>query len=255
MARYQIILAYDGTLFEGFQRQKEARTVQVEFEAVLHQLSWQGQSILAAGRTDSGVHATGQVVVFDLDWKHTLGDLKRALNSYLPRDMVVKELSEVHENFHPRFDACWRTYQYSIYQDTDRNPLWERYAWRICPAVDLQRLKLCAEVLLGSHDFAFFGNPPKPGGSTVREVIAASWVEQPGSQIRFEVTANAFLFHMVRRLVYGQILVGQGKTHMHNWADAVGKISPLPSGLAPPQGLVLVAVGYSLNGKKRRELI
>jgi tRNA pseudouridine38-40 synthase len=253
MARYQVILAYDGTQFEGFQRQKGARTVQVDFEATLHQLGWQGQSILAAGRTDSGVHATGQVVVFDLDWKHTLGDLKRALNSYLPQDMAVKELSEVSENFHPRFDACWRTYQYSIYQDTERNPLWERYAWRVCPAADLQRMRACAGVLPGSHDFAFFGNPPKPGGNTVREVIAASWSEQPDGQICFEVTANAFLYHMVRRLVYGQVMVGQGKIELQDWSDAVQTIRPLPPGLAPPQGLALVAVGYSLNGKRRRE--
>ena len=117
--------------------------------------------------------------------------------------------------------------------------------------MDFQQLRECAEILPGLHDFAFFGNPPKPGGNTVREVIAASWGNQAGGQMRFEVTANAFLYHMVRRLVYGQILVGQGKISIQDWSDAVQKIRPLPPGLAPPQGLVLVAVGYSVHGKRR----
>ncbi|TLN02249.1 tRNA pseudouridine synthase A [bacterium] len=136
MARYQIILAYDGTDFLGYQRQEEARTVQGEVEAALQHLGWQGRSILSSGRTDTGVHASGQVIAVDLDWRHAPEALGKALNARLPDDVAVKAVKVAEKEFHPRFDALWRCYHYRLYCRAERNPLRDRFAWRVWPPVD-----------------------------------------------------------------------------------------------------------------------
>ncbi len=243
MARYQIILAYDGTDFKGFQRQAEARTVQGELELALGRLGWQGRAILFAGRTDTGVHGEGQVIAFDLEWIHSVEELGRALNANLPADVAVRQIRQVAPAFHPRYDARGRTYQYRIYCGTDRDPLRERFAWRVWPEVDLALLQQAARLLIGVHDFAAFGTPPRPGGNTVREVYRSSWEPQAGGLL-FEVSANAFLYHMVRRMVYLQVLVGQTRLELNALAQAVNAAQPQTPGLAPAHGLVLKDVWY-----------
>ena len=161
MARYQIILAYDGTHFLGSQRQAASRTVQGELEKALRKIGWDGQTVYLAGRTDTGTHASGQVAAFDLDWDHGLDDLQKALNSHLPQDMAVREVNVAADAFHPRFDASSRRYRYRLFCAGVRDPLRERYAWRVWPAVtDLTPL---AAIWLGTHDFAAFGTPPRTG--------------------------------------------------------------------------------------------
>ena len=113
--RYKVTLAYDGTHFFGFQRQGATRTVQLEVENALRRLNWQGQTILSAGRTDSGVHASGHVIAFDLAWPHGLERLARALNAILPEDVAVKEIAIAPADFHPRFDATARCYRYQVF--------------------------------------------------------------------------------------------------------------------------------------------
>lgn len=191
MARYQIILAYDGTRFLGFQRQAEARTVQYEVEKALRQLSWQGNSLLAAGRTDTGVHACGQVIAFDLDWAHPAEDLLRALNANLPDDVAVRQVYLAAADFHPRFDAVSRKYLYRIYCQPSRHPLLERYAWRVWPPVDLDYLQAAANFLPGTRDFAAFGTPPRSGGSTIRTVYQAGWKSHE-PWLEFTIRADAF---------------------------------------------------------------
>ena len=129
MARYQLTLAYDGTDFFGSQRQAKRRTIQGEFEKALCKLGWTGRSVLMAGRTDTGVHATGQVTAFDLDWSHSDEELVRALNAALPADMAVHQARMVHAKVHPRFDALSRRYRYRLFCQPLRDPLWERFAW------------------------------------------------------------------------------------------------------------------------------
>src|SRR4030042_637636 len=175
MERYQVILAYDGSHFKGFQRQANARSVQGVVENALHKLNWQGKSILAAGRTDSGAHATGQVIAFDLDWDHGPQELQQAMNNYLPSDVVAKDIKRVCAAFHPRFDASWRKYLYRIYCQPVREPLLEPYAWRVWPAVDVKLLCEEAPPSIGSFDFSAFGTPPQTGGHTVRCVLQAVW--------------------------------------------------------------------------------
>lgn len=245
MERYKVTLAYDGTLFYGFQRQGQARTVQLELEAALRKLDWQGRAILSSGRTDSGVHAAGQVVAFDLEWSHGPETLGRALNSHLPEDVAVKAVEVAAADFHPRFDATSRCYRYQVLFAPMRDPLKDRFAWRVWPPCEFTHLQAAAQVLHGTHDFAAFGTPPRPGGSTIRTVFQAGW--QPGEEdhlVRFEVTANAFLYHMVRRMTFVQVLVGQQRIDLDALRESVEAGAPLPPGLAPPQGLALMQVHY-----------
>jgi tRNA pseudouridine38-40 synthase len=249
MARYQIILAYDGTAFLGSQRQASSRTVQSELEKALRKLGWQAKTVYLAGRTDTGTHASGQVAAFDLDWMHDLQKLQDALNANLPRDMAVRAVQVAADDFHPRFDACSRCYRYRLFCGSVRDPLRERYAWRVWPAVaDLAAL---AGLWPGRHDFAAFGSPPRPGGSTVRTVISAGWQQQV-DEWTFEIRADAFLYRMVRRLVYAQVAVGQNRLPAETLLQALDDPSEvgqaarrqIPASLAPASGLTLVEVRY-----------
>lgn len=241
MERYQLILAYDGTEFEGFQRQGRGRTVQAEVENALRRLNWQGRVILSAGRTDTGVHASGQVVAFDLDWKHTPEALARALNANLPGDVAVVSIQIAAQNFHPRFDATARRYRYRLYCRPDRHPLLDRFRWRVWPAVNLADLQTAARLLRGTHDFSAFGAPMRPGGSTVRTVYQTEWgLDEDG--MHFTVTANAFLYHMVRRMVYVQVQAAQHRLGLDELESGVRQAVALPPGLADPQGLCLIEV-------------
>jgi len=248
MGRYQVILAYDGTLFQGFQVQgKQARTVQGVVESSLRQIGWQGRSLLAAGRTDTGVHATGQVIAFDLEWAHSLDALLRAINANLPPDVAAQEVRPAPADFHPRFYAVSRRYRYHILHRALRAPLQERYAWRLWPALDLGDLQRAASLLHGRHDFAAFGSPPQPGGNTYRTIQQVAWNQEDDS-LTCDVQADAFLYHMVRRMVFIQVAVAQGRLEPAEIAQSLqfpaqAAVDRLP-GLAPACGLVLVDVAY-----------
>jgi tRNA pseudouridine38-40 synthase len=245
MARYQVTLAYDGTDFAGFQRQAKARTVQQTVEEALRRLDWQGRSILCAGRTDAGVHASGQVIAFDLDWAHTPEELVRAMNAHLPGDVSVRAAALAADSFHPRFEALSRRYLYRLFCDKLRDPLRERYAWRVWPAVAPAVLEQAARSFQGRHDFAAFGAPPHAEGSTVRTVFSAGWRPE-GTGLVFEVVANAFLYHMVRRMVTLQVEIGQGREPPEVVGQYLERQIPAPVlGLAPPQGLALVEVRFA----------
>jgi tRNA pseudouridine38-40 synthase len=251
MERYQLILAYDGTLFSGYQRQGNKRTVQLVLEEALRQLDWCEDSILAAGRTDSGVHASGQVITFDLEWKHSPVDLRNALNARLPEDISILDVTIASTEFHPRFDALLRTYEYQIYFSPARNPLKNRTAWRIWPEIEIEKLQEAAPCFLGIHDFSSFGGPMKPGASTIREVHESKWQQVTGG-LAYRVTANAFLYHMIRRSVWQQVLFAKGRITLQDLQDGIEKAAPLPPGMAPPNGLNLVKVIYLTGEGKDR---
>ncbi len=239
MERYQLILAYDGTDFLGSQRQGHKRTIQGELEIALRNIGWRGRSILLAGRTDSGVHASGQVAAVDLDWKHTEGEFKDALNANLPEDISVWKVRKVNQSFHPRFDALARCYRYRAFVQTERNPLKERYAWRIEEKPSFELLASAASQLVGTHDFRNFGRAMHTENTTVRTVFAAKWSEGSMQEIEFEVIADAFLYHMVRRMAYLQMLVGRARLSVEAFVEVVGcKRAPSP-GMAPAAGLEL----------------
>jgi len=214
-------------------------------ERTLSQIGWQGKSVYFAGRTDAGVHAAGQVVVFDINWNHTAKELQKALNAGLPPDISAMRVERVKSDFHPRYHALSREYHYQILCSPIRNPLIERYCWRVWPDLDIKVLQRTSRSLRGSHDFAALGTPHKPGGSTIRHIIRVAW-KKTGNHCRFEITGNAFLYHMVRRIVMVLVQIGQGDLPVNALADYLENPSGPPSqGLAPARGLTLFEVQYS----------
>lgn len=245
METYKSIIAYDGTEFKGFQRQAEnLRTVQAEFERGLRRIGWKEESIQAAGRTDAGVHAKGQVVSYRLQWRSQASDLTRALNANLPEDIAVRNTEKVDADFHPRFSARSRFYRYTIIFAEHREPLQERYAWRVWPAPDFEALDEVASWLVGEVDFRAFGSAPIEGGHTIREVYRADWI--PTSYgMAFEIVANAFLYRMVRRIVAAMIEIGHHPDRKQAFREMIGDPSNRWEGtLAPPGGLCLERVTY-----------
>jgi len=246
MARYKLILAYEGSAFAGSQRQKGRRTVQGELESALRALGWAQRSVTLAGRTDRGVHALGQVAAFDLEWRHSPERLRAALNARLPSDMAVRHAEVVDRGFNPRFGATSRLYGYRLFCQGVRDPLRERMAWRVWPPVQPELLRRAGRLVVGRHDFAAFGSPPRKDGDTVRTVVLSTW-RNVGDEWFYEVRADAFLYRMVRRLVFVQVAIAQGRCSLEIMKAALEHCSrarELPAGLAPACGLTLVEVRY-----------
>lgn len=250
MARYVATLAYDGTDYNGFQRQaKHIPTVQLEVEKAIRKITQQDVSITGAGRTDTGVHAVGQVIAFDVNWKHETNTLLLAINSKLPSDIALQAIRQ-QEGFHPRYDALWRQYIYRVVTVPVRNPLLNRQVWQVVgEPFDLPEMMRAAEQLIGKHDFGTFGTPPQQGSTnTVREIFVSNWEEVPsdyGNMFVYRIRATAFLYHMVRRIVGTLIQVGRGKITLDDFISIL-KSRDIQKAklLAPPQGLVLEAVEY-----------
>src|SRR5512144_904435 len=146
-----------------------------------------------SGRTDTGVHATGQVASCDLDWAHSEEELLKALNATLPDDMAVQKVCIANADFHPRFDAASRCYRYRLFCQPVRDPIRERFAWRITPEMKSELLAKTARLFLGTHDFVAFGSPTTPTGTTVRTVMNANWMQARDAkdELHFEVRADA----------------------------------------------------------------
>lgn len=245
--RYRATVAYDGSAYFGFQRQVEGTpTVQAAIERAVARVTQQTVTVVGAGRTDTGVHATGQVIAFDVNWRHADADLLRALNALLPDDIALQNLSQ-HAGFHPRFDASARVYEYTVIEAAHRQPLLRNRTWQIYRRLDERALSQAAALLLGEHDFATFGKPPQ-GDNTVRLVTRSGWQvesETYGRRLTYTVEATAFLQHMVRRMVGLMIDVGRGMETLASFEANFRRAQLAEKGsIAPPQGLVLVEVKY-----------
>lgn len=219
--------------------------MQGEVETALRQIGWTGESILGAGRTDAGVHATGQVIAFDFEWQHGESALLRALNSMLPPAIAGKEIAEAAPDFHPRYAAASRRYRYTIYNAALRSPMLARYAWFLpLPELSLTSLNTASARLKGRKDFATFGTPPEGEGHTVRSVMEASW-KRNAEVWTFDIEADAFLFRMVRSMVGTLRLVGAGEMAPDQFVEVLEAADRRRSGPpAPPNGLCLVEVKY-----------
>lgn len=250
MERYRVRLAYDGTDFYGSQIQPEHRTVQAEVERVLQEFGGRKVTVYFAGRTDAGVHASGQEIAFDLAWQHTESDLQRALNAQLPWDIAAVKVSKAGKDFHPRYDAGQRRYVYSLRASENRDPLQFRYHWRVRPPLSLPRMQKASRLLEGVHDFGAFGSPHRKGGSTVRRIDSAVWSRE-GEHYRFELTGNAFLYHMVRHIVIVLVEIGKGDLELERVQQLLDHPEGPPAqGLAPAKGLRLDRVYYPGDQEK-----
>jgi tRNA pseudouridine38-40 synthase len=250
MARYGATLAYDGTAYYGFQRQAaHLPTIQLVVEASISNLARQQVTIIGAGRTDTGVHAVGQVIAFDLEWKHSETALLLAINSQLPADIALQRIWQ-QDGFHPRYDALSRQYLYTVVCLTTRNPLLNRQAWQLLGnTLDYDVMQTAAEQLIGKHDFGAFGTPPQTGSTnTIREVYLSQWTKVSsdfGETFTYRIRATAFLYHMVRRIVGTLVQVGRKRLTLEEFSAIVASRDVHQTKLlAPPQGLVFEAVRY-----------
>lgn len=240
------LVEYDGTDYHGFQILSDKPSIQGALEHVLWRLSGQPTRIRYAGRTDAGVHALGQVVAADIVWRHSLADLERAWNALLPSDIAVREVSAVTDpGFHPRFSARSRVYRYTVWTGPWRSPLRERYSFHEPKPLDVELMNQAAALLLGSHDFASFGQPTQGRpASTVRDVQKAQW-QSTGDVLGFEIEANAFLRHMVRTIVGTLLEVGKGYRSVASVGEVLAAHNrALAAPPAPACGLCLVEVKY-----------
>ncbi len=265
-------MAYDGTDFVGFQWQAQGRTVQGVLEAALRGVTQTDCRVVGSGRTDSGVHASGQVIAFHVAWRHSLADLQRALNATLPQDIVVRAVEPAEPDWHPRFSALRRHYRYTVLNQALRSPLQRRHAHLVAQPLSLQALQAGADLLVGEHDFASFGQPmgrastgrnPAPAGcgtgrgSTIRVIYSARWQELAsprmggddlagdGSWFIFDVVGNAFLRGMVRSIVGALLQVGSGAWPAQRVAEVLAaRDRALAAPPAPACGLCLVRVEY-----------
>ena len=251
MQSYAAILAYDGTDYQGFQRQPAPTpTIQAAVEAALAAVVGDACAVIGAGRTDSGVHALGQVIAFDVDWKHSEDDLLNAVNSKLPLDIALQRLWR-QDDFHPRYDARWRQYAYRVAAVSARNPLLNRQAWQLAgERLNADAMREAAAKCLGERDFAAFGTPPQLGSSnTVRRIFQSRWAMETkdyGVAYTYRIRGTAFLYHMVRRLVGAMVQVGRGNLSPNEFEEILrSREIERAKVLAPPQGLVLEAVGYA----------
>jgi len=237
------VIEYDGTDYFGFQLQAEGRTIQGELERALAEVTRRETRVVGAGRTDSGVHAVGQVISFVPQWKHSLSDLQRAMNALLPDDIAVHQMAWVADDFHPRFSALSREYRYTILNQPLRSPLARRFAYHYLKPLDVEAMARAARCLVGSQDFASFGRPPQ-GQNTVRQVYRAECTRQD-QFIYFDIVANAFLYRMVRNIVGTLLLVGIGELSPGRFEEILqakdGRRAGTP---VPAHGLCLMRVSY-----------
>lgn len=241
----RLLLSYDGTDFSGWQRQSADRSVQGELERALERLHKTPIQLFGSGRTDSGVHAAGQVAHFHSPVASIpAGKYVVALNAILPRDVRVLESSEASSDFHARFDAKSRTYRYFIICGRPGLPHELRYAWQLWrrPRVDL--LNAMASSLLGETDCSTFATPKDPSESRCRYISHARF-QPEGDKLVFEIRANAFLWKMVRSIVGSLLHYEEKGSSAEDFAAAVASKDRSRAGpTAPPQGLFLWRIDY-----------
>jgi tRNA pseudouridine38-40 synthase len=244
-SKFILLIEYDGTQYYGFQWQLGLPTIQSELEQAVGRLSAQSSRVMAASRTDTGVHAKGQVVSF---WaKSTLDTttLVRALNHYLPADIAVKGAYRASNGFNVRGDALSREYRYHILSRSTRSPFSRRFALFMSKMLDIDAMNEACRLLQGEHDFASFASSLDGDRSTVRNVCEAG-IEKKGDFAVFRIVANSFLPHQVRSTVGLLIRLGLGKIGIADFRDimearSVGLAGPL----SPACGLCLTRVNYA----------
>ncbi len=212
MRTIKLTLAYDGTDFAGWQRQRGNRTVQATLEEKLEKITGARPSTLASGRTDAGVHALGQVVSFRTESRLPPEVFQRALNAELPQSIAVLEAIEVHDGFHATHDTLWKRYRYVIHNAPIRDVFARRYAWHFaCGRLDAEAMQRAARALIGKHDFRSFETTGAPRATSVRTVHDLRVERGRGDRedfITVEIEADGFLYNMVRAIVGTLVDVG-----------------------------------------------
>ena len=253
MIRYKLSLEYDGGGFVGWQRQSNGLSVQEAIEDSIKAFSGQSVPVIGAGRTDSGVHALGQVAHVDLNGYLESESLKRALNFYLkPKLIAVLAADIVVSDFHARFSAKSKRYMYRIANRPEPITLGRGYAWHIPPRLNTRAMSRAARLLIGKHDFTTFRAKSCQANSPIRTLDSLS-IKRSGSDITEEASARSFLHRQVRNIVGTLKMVGEGKWTQDDVKDALAARDRKAGGpTAPAHGRYLVEVSY---GNLDQELV
>jgi len=244
MPQYRLLLEYDGTEYHGWQLQPDVRTLQGVLEAALATALRHPVRVAAAGRTDAGVHAMGQVVTFRSEHVVDPNVLRQTLNALTPPDMAVREVALTTDGFDARRHATARVYEYRLWTEPWRSAFWHRFTWHVPRALDLPAMRQAASRLAGEHDFSAFRASDCESESPVRQVFHSGFSAAEGLWV-YRIEANAFLKHMVRAIVGTLVEVGAGRRQADTVADILASRDRRRAGrTAPPQGLILVAVRY-----------
>jgi tRNA pseudouridine38-40 synthase len=244
----KLTVAYDGTAYCGWQFQPDKPTIQGAIEATWQRLTQESLRLTAAGRTDAGVHALGQVVGLATETRLPNADLHRGLNALLPEDIAVVTIEEARENFHATYDAIGKRYQYRIHNARSPSVFARNYTWHVPQPLDAAAMHAAGQALVGRHDFSSFetaGSERPDSIRTIHELIGLRRTGEHADRITIDVHGDGFLYNMVRTIVGTLVEVGIGKRDT-NWpAEVLAAQDRRRAGqTAPPHGLFLVRVDY-----------
>lgn len=245
MRNIRIIVEYDGTGLAGWQRQKDVPTIQSLLEEALARLTGSQVALIGAGRTDAGVHARGQAANFKTESGRSLTEIQRGANALLPAQIVIREVMEVPLDFHARYDALGKIYDYFLDQGPVRSALNRHFAWRRGPGLDLEAMARAMKSLIGRHDFASFQSTGTKVRTSVRRMKSAGLETLDDDLCRLTFEADGFLRHMVRALVGTLDLVGRGRLSPEEFEQILRARDRSQAGpTAPAAGLFLRQVIY-----------
>lgn len=242
---YKIVLQYDGTRYDGWQKQGNTdKTIQGRIEAVLYKMTGYLVEVHGSGRTDAGVHAVGQVANFHLEERMDSGELKAYLNNYLPEDITVLSVEPAPERFHSRLNAVKKTYTYYVEMSPKKDVFTRKYVYGLGRKPDLDAMERAAVRLCGTHDFKSFCSNKKMKKSTVRILYSIDF-RCRGSRLEIGFTGDGFLYNMVRILTGTLLEVGLGERSADSMDQVIGAKDRQAAGYtAPPEGLFLTKVEY-----------
>ncbi|AEH51126.1 tRNA pseudouridine(38-40) synthase TruA [Pseudothermotoga thermarum] len=248
MKKFAAVISYDGNNFFGFQLQKDVRTVQGVIEQALERIFKTKISVVCAGRTDTGVHAVGQVIAFDCPYDIPPENMKNALNANLPDDVYVRKVIEVPKDFNPRFCATRRIYHYFIYNGKTPNVFTRKYYWWFPYELDVNKMREAAKYLEGEHDFKAFAKTEGNEKSTVRTIYRIRILRLRKNLILIRVEGRSFLRRMVRNIVGALVKVGVGVWEPIKIKEILeSRNRSLAPATAPAHGLYLYSVEFSLS--------
>lgn len=251
MRRIKLIVAYDGTEYSGWQIQPEAPTIEMYLDKAIRELTGENVHVTGASRTDAGVHAYGNVAVFDTESTIPGDRFTFALNRFLPDSIVIQDSWEVSVDFHPRHCDTRKTYEYRILNTAVPLPQKRNFTWHVAGSIDIEKMKEAAAYIVGEHDFKSFCCVRTQAESTVRTIYSLE-VLQEGSEIIIRIKGNGFLYNMVRIIAGTLIQVGKGRFKPEYVKQMLEANDRTVAGqTAPPQGLTLVGIEYVDNDDAR----
>lgn len=246
MRNIRLIVKYDGSRYKGFQRLKDNdMTIQNKIESVLSKMTGEDIEIMGSGRTDMGVHSLGQVVNFKTNSDMSLEKMNEYLYRYLPEDMVIKDIKQVSDRFHSRYNAVSKTYLYKIYNDKYHDPFYRKYTLHIKDTLDIKLMQEASDILVGKHDFTSFASSKSKKKSNIRQINKIDIIKQDNI-VNIYINADGFLYNMVRIIVGCLIDIGLRKITKEDLKNMLeAKDRTKSSDTAQAKGLYLYEVFYN----------